>query len=235
MACHSVRRGPRRGADQTPFTATLGTATLIPVTDCRVPVPHQASGKCSWAPCSCSLPGQAVLCPRRATEAEPRRPASLRSTGGGGGVVTPAGTLTLARRRSVVSGLSWTPALCPSGSPSTPLLRGRQWAPALPRPVPTPSTCAPGAPSTLPPCVGGSGDRSLPAPPGGESHGAPRGEGSASSVGHQGVGRQEVCSRVTFTRCWVDGPPAPAEGGEAGFDLLLPSGRPAAVFELRKS
>lgn len=186
MARHSVRRGPRRGADQTPFTATLGTATLIPVTDCRVPVPHQASGKCSWAPCSCSLPGQAVLCPRRATEAEPRRPASLRSTGGGGGVVTPAGTLTLARRSSVVSGLSWTPALCPSGSPSTPLLRGRQWAPALPRPVPTPSTCAPGAPSTLPPCVGGSGDRSLPAPPGGESHGAPRGEGSASSVRHQG-------------------------------------------------
>lgn len=97
MARHSIRRGPRCGADQTPFTATLGTATLIPVTDCRVPVPHQALGKCSWAPCSCSLPGQAVLCPRRATEAEPRRPASLRSTGGGGGVVTPAGTLTLAR------------------------------------------------------------------------------------------------------------------------------------------
>lgn len=54
----------------------------------------------------------------------------------------------------------------------------------------------------------------------GENHTVPRsGEGSACSVPHPGVGRQEVGS-VSLTPCWVDGPPPThAEEEEAGFDF----------------
>lgn len=169
MAHHSVRRGPRCRADHTPFTVTLGTVTPVPVTDCRVPVTHRALGKCWWALPSCSPQGQTPLFPVHAEQ----RSFSLRSTGVGGGVTHSSGTLTLARWDSVGSGRRWTPALCPSRFTDHPAAARRPWAPARPRPVPTRSTGAPGAPCAFPPCVGGSGDQSLPAPPGRESHGAP--------------------------------------------------------------
>lgn len=101
----------------------------------------------------------------------------------------------------------WTPTFCPSRFTVHPLLRGRQWAPALPRPVPTCSTCAPEAPCAFPSCVGGSGDRSLPAPPGRESHCALERRRLCQLHLAPGVKRQEVGSRVSLTQCWVDGPP----------------------------
>lgn len=141
MAHHSVRRGPRCGADHTPFMVTLGTVTPVPVTDCRVPVTHRALGKCWWALRSCSPQGQTPLFPVHAEQ----RSFSLRSTGVGGGVTHSSGTLTLARWDSVGSGRRWTPALCPSRFTDHPAAAGRPWAPARPRPVPTRSTRAPGA------------------------------------------------------------------------------------------
>lgn len=206
MAHHSVHRGPCCRADQTPFTVTLGTATLIPVTGCRVPVTHQALGKCSWALCS-RTPHETRLC---SVHMEKRRLGKRGRPRSGAQLSVVVSHQRDADTRLVgLGGLrsGWTPALCPSRFTVHLLLRGHQWAPALPGPVPTCSTCAPGAPCAFPPCVGGSGDRSLPAPPRRESHCALERRRFCQLHLAPGAERQEVGSRVSLTQCWVDGPP----------------------------